>query len=537
VPVERIVAAFPGGLAVYTVFSAWMLAEVLFFPYYYYLFRKLNNSYNDELKHLCTDRESRMKLVKMCVEGMSMSGPPQDPPEVHIRNVMEGWFLDEPLTNIHFGNMSAWTAWAFFGKDVKTMTTEEVQENNDIVSYIEQMAQWKFPPGFNAEIPPLRLNLDPIFVTQRPFLFYACIYMFTLFTHFVLFFIFGFSLLAQFSTAGQKIYYRKARKLNASNGLPIVFVHGIGAGFTHYLPIISQFPDDVDIFLVEWPYVAMQMTTSAPSAEESVRSVMKVLDFYNHEKVTFLAHSLGTVLVSWMFHDPACASKVASTVLLDPIIFLLCDPTVASVFVYKDPTDCWDLLMHFFLSRELFISNALSRHFAWSYNILFVEELLNNKACCSKFHPHLMLPTSTSEKSKLKADQHILRLSSLSEDKATSNVSEPSSEVVFSEELWKKHHTKHRDIEHTIILATNDMIVPTARVSRYLTAKKREGYNNFELIVFEGTHGEVTFLPKWIQVVKKKLYDRSHIHRTNIHEAISPPEALPEKDEGGIFCE
>lgn len=81
------------------------------------------------------------------------------------------------------------------------------------------------------------------------------------------------------------------------------------------------------------------------------------------------------------------------------------------------------------------------------------------------------------------------------------------------------------------------MIVPTARVSRYLTAKKREGYNNFELIVFEGTHGEVTFLPKWIQVVKKKLYDRSHIHRTNIHETISPPEALPEKDEGGIFCE
>lgn len=102
------------------------------------------------------------------------------------------------------------------------------------------------------------------------------------------------------------------------------------------------------------------------------------------------------------------------------------------------------------IHRELFISNALSRHFAWSYNILFVEELLNNKACCSKFHPHLMLPTSTSEKSKLKADQHILRLSSLSEDKATSNVSEPSSEVVFSEELWKKHHTKHRDIEHTV---------------------------------------------------------------------------------------
>lgn len=55
------------------------------------------------------------------------------------------------------------------------------------------------------------------------------------------------------------------------------------------------------------------------------------------------------------------------------------------------------------------------------------------------------------------------------------------------------------------------MIVPTACVSRYLTAKRKEGFNNFELIVFEGTHGEVTFLPKWISVVKKKLYDRSHL--------------------------
>ena len=31
--------------------------------------------------------------------------------------------------------------------------------------------------------------------------------------------------------------------------------------------------------------------------------------------------------------------------------------------------------MHFTLSRELFIANALSRHFEWSNNILFVEDL------------------------------------------------------------------------------------------------------------------------------------------------------------------
>lgn len=32
--------------------------------------------------------------------------------------------------------------------------------------------------------------------------------------------------------------------------------------------------------------------------------------------------------------------------------------------------------------RELFIANGLSRHFSWSHNILFVEDLLNPNACC-----------------------------------------------------------------------------------------------------------------------------------------------------------
>ena len=59
-------------------------------------------------------------------------------------------------------------------------------------------------------------------------------------------------------------------------------------------------------------------------------------------------------MVSWMVHDPEGCKLVASTVLLDPVTFLLCDPTVATVFVYKDPTTALDFLMHFFVSRWVF---------------------------------------------------------------------------------------------------------------------------------------------------------------------------------------
>lgn len=54
------------------------------------------------------------------------------------------------------------------------------------------------------------------------------------------------------------------------------------------------------------------------------------------------------------------------------------------------------------------------------------------------------------------------------------------------------------------------MIVPATAVTRYMNAKRKEGFRNFELIVFEGTHGEVTLLPKLVNLVMRKLFDRSH---------------------------
>jgi pimeloyl-ACP methyl ester carboxylesterase len=316
--------------------------------------------------------------------------------------MIEGWFLDVPLINIHFGNMAQWTAWAFFGKDVKEMSSEEIEENNEIVHSFEQVAKWRFPSGFANDVHALRLELDPIFATQRPFLFYFCIALLNLTFHLLIVKGFlGFEYLEKFTSPskGQRVYRRKARintitsnsdttHVNSKPKLPIVFMHGIGIGFLHYWQLLFALPTDVDIFLLEWPYVSMQMSTNAPTAEESILCIHQVLETFHHEKAVFVAHSLGTVLISWMLHHPITAKHVAHSVLIDPVNFVLCEPTVASVFVYKDPQHWIDLCMHFFLSRELFISNALSRHFAWSYNIMFVEEFMNNKKCCNYHHHH-----------------------------------------------------------------------------------------------------------------------------------------------------
>lgn len=43
------------------------------------------------------------------------SSMPTDP-ALYIRKVIEGWFLDVPLIEIHYENFAQWTCWAFFGK-------------------------------------------------------------------------------------------------------------------------------------------------------------------------------------------------------------------------------------------------------------------------------------------------------------------------------------------------------------------------------------------------------------------------------------
>ncbi|RYG68364.1 hypothetical protein EON64_05355 [archaeon] len=55
------------------------------------------------------------------------------------------------------------------------------------------------------------------------------------------------------------------------------------------------------------------------------------------------------------------------------------------------------------------------------------------------------------------------------------------------------------------MLASDDSIVPVAAVSRYLSAKRKEGYQMFEVMIFQGQHGEVLVHPTWVRTLAKKI--------------------------------
>jgi hypothetical protein len=99
------------------------------------------------------------------------------------------------------------------------------------------------------------------------------------------------------------------------------------------------------------------------------------VEIQKHIGACFVAHSLGTAVVSWMLHSKQHKHLVATSVLIDPVTFLLCIPKVCASFVHPDPKCVSTYLSSFLLAKELYISNALSRHFNWSWNAVFLEDL------------------------------------------------------------------------------------------------------------------------------------------------------------------
>lgn len=59
----------------------------------------------------------------------------------------------------------------------------------------------------------------------------------------------------------------------------------------------------------------------------------------------------------------------------DPVCFLLCKHDVAYNFLYKNPASGLELLMQWFVGRELYIAYTLSRRFFWQDNILWPDQL------------------------------------------------------------------------------------------------------------------------------------------------------------------
>ncbi|CAG8627302.1 6269_t:CDS:2 [Funneliformis mosseae] len=330
---------------------------------------------------------------------------------------IEGWFSvgnkKANFDQIRRGNLEEWLAWCFFASSIEEIrqNTEYIAELYETIAIIENSKKINFTEGYNPDIQCVRLTLDPIKAIPRPFVFYVvCItsnllYRLAGFEHYGL----KYSVLngywsstLEFDIQEETIKSSQSRisywyynpnshnesaplKKNHQKQQPIVFIHGVGGGLFCYFNFLRKLYNlNRPLFLVELPHVSMRLIEDVPTMEETVREIEEMLMSHGYPKATFVAHSLGTAVCSWMIKE--ARKRVGGCVLIDPICFLLHYSHVAYNFVYREPKAANEHMTYLFCSRELYISYYFSRHFHWFQSAFFVK---NRNALPANTHIYL----------------------------------------------------------------------------------------------------------------------------------------------------
>lgn len=149
-------------------------------------------------------------------------------------------------------------------------------------------------------------------------------------------------------------------------------------GLYPYTPFFEEFitvHPDIGILAIEFLSISMHITSSPLSSSATCTAISQILDDLGLDRVVVLSHSYGTVITTQMLHS-YFSPRVAAILFVDPIPFLLHLPDVAFNFLYRQPRSANELQLWYFASRDPDISRTLSRHFFWSENVLWKEDLV-----------------------------------------------------------------------------------------------------------------------------------------------------------------
>lgn len=161
-----------------------------------------------------------------------------------------------------------------------------------------------------------------------------------------------------------------------SDELPILFIHGIGLGFSMYfrkVARLTQLYPDRQIILFEIPSVSLSPVASINTKDQSVLAIDIIFKTHNVTSCSLIAHSYGTIIATWLVKfRPHYITKLS---LVDPICFMLWDSTLVCGFLLSRPTSMLHEFIRLFLSRDLTMANTFCRYFLWHASFMFPEEL------------------------------------------------------------------------------------------------------------------------------------------------------------------
>eukprot|EP00927_Polykrikos_kofoidii_P060620 TRINITY_DN55560_c0_g1_i1.p1 TRINITY_DN55560_c0_g1~~TRINITY_DN55560_c0_g1_i1.p1 ORF type:complete len:679 (-),score=72.11 TRINITY_DN55560_c0_g1_i1:329-2365(-) len=287
---------------------------------------------------------------------------------------ISGWFSGANMDEIGRGNIREFICEYLFNRSTEGEVAEE--DRGEMEKMVEIMVQWLGLPAMpdirNPNVRCKRLSRDSISSIHRP----LWMYVLTGWTVPALTAIvcnrLGFT---KFTSGVIQYWHRPSQRRNTGCGsggsIPAVFCHGLGIGVLPYIEFLAELGlSGTELFLLDMPFISLQQRSEVPSCRETVACIVDMLTAWDHSEAHFIGHSFGTVIVSWMLKN---SQAVSSASLLDPVCFLLFKHDIMTNAIYKDHDDILQIVLTYFVFRDLHVAHLLFRNFFWEQCELWPE--------------------------------------------------------------------------------------------------------------------------------------------------------------------
>lgn len=290
---------------------------------------------------------------------------------------------DEITTWLQRDNVKDWIAHYWFRgatpEELLSDSPQQFQELRALVDLVLQTAGLQqLRQGRNEQVKAYRIFSDPLPVVHRPLMVYAGTSLFCPLVSYKVMQWLGFHR----ERAGGLCYWKRSRRsgpvdgdLAAPRQVPLVFVHGLGVGLVPYFMWIYRLSKrhSGDLFIPEFPFLAMAPWESVPSAREVVAQLQDMLAAHGHTAAHWAGHSFGCVVIGWVMKMSPSSLHFAT--LMEPAQFLIIKAEALTKILWGLPMTTFEILIRYFAFRELFTVNLLCRNFFWEQSSMWPEDL------------------------------------------------------------------------------------------------------------------------------------------------------------------
>ncbi|KAF9478994.1 hypothetical protein BDN70DRAFT_807742 [Pholiota conissans] len=347
-----------------------------------------------------------------------------DPRAIAFRHTLRTWFCNAPFSSIRRHHVEKWLYWTMYNTALPPsdqIPADRRSALNEAVDLLQMRIGCEVPEGSNGDVRPMLLTVDETNIFWRPLTFYVVVAMINCFamkTYAV------FLDVHRCQSNGIEYLIRTPSNWDsATSPRPIVFLHGLGLGVLQYhsaiMFLLKHYPDrpiliplqpqaSQNIFhpnflkpfsrhemanrlaallrKLEWVKVwdedkelcrteACDELSEEELAGVEVKESLAGSAYLSQRGITMISHSNGSYIHAWMLKGHP--ELIGRSCFIDPVTFCSWEGDVCYDFLYQPCVTGMELLIRYFVATELGVANLLHRHFCWTSNSLWFEEIPN----------------------------------------------------------------------------------------------------------------------------------------------------------------